>query len=1462
MLRGRESEGADQARERAIRQMEKQERMVTRTRSRASSLVNTTDWVPLGPAPIPLGQVTAPRLPVSGRTISIAIHPTNPDIVYVGTAQGGLYKTTNGGTNWTSLFEFQLETLAIGALTIDPTDINTVYVGTGENGQSADSTVGRGLYIIRNANSATPTLTGPFRLDSTGADVFSGRSIGRVLVNPLNNNTIFLVTAQGTGGNPNTALVAPPRRGLYRSTNAQSASPTFEQIQVTGLPTPNDRTMIDAEMDPANPNLLLVTVVSPVVGAGGDGGVYRTANALDPTPTFTRTLTILNATTSAGRGELTVTRNSVPATTFYVASGEQSTVATGGPACSTGQAGVVRRSTDGGLTWTAPSAMNNATGFCGGQCFYDIAIAVTPDNQTIHLGGAAGNSGAACGAAVMKRSLNGGTTWACNTGQLHADSHALAIAPSNTQIIYAGNDGGIWKSTNNGNTWVTLNNGDINSAQFQGVAVHPFDRNFLMGGTQDNGTICKFGLAWSHCQDGDGGYAIIDDNAADATNVTMYHTFFNQTNSQIRFERATSTAANANGILTWANRGCTNNVPANGINCTDAVLFYMPLAQGPGNPNTLYVGSDRLYRSANRGDTNVVVSQAPLVPATPTNIVITTIGISPQDDNVRIVGMRNGKVFATTTGSSTLTDVTGANFPAPNPADLTRNSIGEAIIDPHNKFTAYVSFTSFSPPAGQQIFKTTNLNDPTPTWTPASNGIPPMPVSALAIDPQDSNIIYAATEIGVYQTTDGGANWAPYGIGLPRVAVFDVKISDVQRYLRIATHGKGVWEIGIPGRQTAVLRNGAATIVNEGCAPANGAIDPGEDVIVNFSITNLAAAPAATENLVVTLLPTGGVTFPSGPVTYGAVAVGATASGEFHFSNSSNCDDTIVLTFHLQDGALDLGNISIPFTLGVQVNSPVSFTQNFDGVGAPALPAGWTTTRSGTGTTPVLWVTTATTPDTAPNAAFGAGSTTPGESILTSPSIPIPAAPVNGTNPGVRLSFRNNYNTESGFDGGVLEISINGGPFVDVITAGGSFVEGGYSGTIGAPPAESTISGRQAWTGSSGGYITTTVVLPAAAYSQNAQLRWRTAYDNGTNPAGGGMRVDTISIYASTRVCCAGACVLNCPDDITVSNDPGQCGAAVNFDIPAFTGNCGITLTTSPENGSFFPVGTTAVTVTATRLDGSSDSCTFDVTVNDTEVPVLSQPTTNPSTLWPPNHQMEDVTVNYTVTDNCPLTCTLSVTSNEAIDGLGDGDTAPDWFVVDDHHVQLRSERSGKGNGRIYTITTSCTDGTHTVTKTSTVLVPKSMKGAWSVISVPTTILGMKDTPTPAATRVMNPFITGVVNFDLPKPSAAKSAKAENLINLALGDLQFQALNYDFRELSGARTQFKGYGKVNNEAGYKYLLTVIDGQAPNGGGVDKFRIKIWNEKTGEVVFDNQKGDGDDADPTTPIGDGKSISYPR
>jgi hypothetical protein len=390
------------------------------------------------------------------------------------------------------------------------------------------------------------------------------------------------------------------------------------------------------------------------------------------------------------------------------------------------------------------------------------------------------------------------------------------------------------------------------------------------------------------------------------------------------------------------------------------------------------------------------------------------------------------------------------------------------------------------------------------------------------------------------------------------------------------------------------------------------------------------------------------------------------------------------------------------------MNSPATFTENFDGVTVPALPASWTTARSSVAAnTAALWVTSTTTPDTAPNSAFGAGGTVASDSSLTSPVIPIPTAPGFGTNPSVRLTFRNNYNTEAGFDGGRLEISINGGPFVEVIAAGGSFVEGGYNGAIGV--TDSIFTGQPAWTGNSGGFITTTVNLPPASYGQNAQLRWHTAYDSGVNP--GGMRIDTISIYASTRVCCSGACTLSCPANISQANDPGVCGAAVTFATATETGNCGGVITSDHHSGDVFPVGTTTVTFTDTRLDGTTATCSFDITVNDTEPPVVSAATVDTPTLWPPNHQMVPITVNYTATDNCTVNCVLTVTSNEPINGLGDGDTAPDWQIIDAHHVLLRSERSGKGSGRIYTITVTCTDPAgNQVVRTVTVTVPHSQK--------------------------------------------------------------------------------------------------------------------------------------------------------
>ncbi len=187
--------------------------------------------------------------------------------------------------------------------------------------------------------------------------------------------------------------------------------------------------------------------------------------------------------------------------------------------------------------------------------------------------------------------------------------------------------------------------------------------------------------------------------------------------------------------------------------------------------------------------------------------------------------------------------------------------------------------------------------------------------------------------------------------------------------------------------------------------------------------------------------------------------------------------------------------------------------------------------------------------------------------------------------------------------------------------------------------------------------------------------------------------------------------VITCPANISVFNDPGLCGAKVNF-TPTATDNCSkVTVTSVPASGSFFPVGTTTVTSTATDSSGNKSSCSFTVKVTDNEPPVISGLGSTPNMLWPPNHKWKDVTVNYTSTDNCGVvSCGLSVTSNQPANGHGDGNTSSDWKIVDDHHIQLRAERSGSGGDRIYTIKVTCTDQYGNSSNSSTtVKVPHNM---------------------------------------------------------------------------------------------------------------------------------------------------------
>jgi hypothetical protein len=318
---------------------------------------------------------------------------------------------------------------------------------------------------------------------------------------------------------------------------------------------------------------------------------------------------------------------------------------------------------------------------------------------------------------------------------------------------------------------------------------------------------------------------------------------------------------------------------------------------------------------------------------------------------------------------------------------------------------------------------------------------------------------------------------------------------------------------------TAVVSNSGTTLQTEGCSPANGVIDPGETVTVNVCLQNFGTLN--TSNLVATLQATGGVTNPSAPQNYGVlVAGGAAVCKTFTFTASGSCGGTLTGTIHLQDGATDLGNTTFTFTMGVL---QVTLSQNFDAVSPPTLPAGWTADVGVNVAGAPLWQTSNSgtpTPaaDSAPNAAFTQDPGNTCDNRIYTPSFMYSGS--------AQMSCRMNYDLEeqttaAAYDAGVLEISINGGAYADIITAGGSWVTGGYNHTgINTGFSNPLLPSRACWSGVSSGFVTTTVNLPAAGAGQPVKLRWRMGSDSSVSHTG--WRVDNVVISGS-YVCCQSA---------------------------------------------------------------------------------------------------------------------------------------------------------------------------------------------------------------------------------------------------------------------------------------------------------------------------------------------------
>jgi hypothetical protein len=298
-----------------------------------------------------------------------------------------------------------------------------------------------------------------------------------------------------------------------------------------------------------------------------------------------------------------------------------------------------------------------------------------------------------------------------------------------------------------------------------------------------------------------------------------------------------------------------------------------------------------------------------------------------------------------------------------------------------------------------------------------------------------------------------------------------------------------------------VLENISAQVSAESCG-VNGAPDPGETVTINIALRNTGSL--ATQNLVATLLPGGGVVNPGPPQTYGAMPInGTSVTRPFSFTVTPSvvCGDQITLTLNLRDAAEDLGNVTIRVQTGTQ---KIAIRQNFDRIQQGQLPPRWTRSETHSNEFELPfdrnWRVSSARSISGPKAVFAKDIQYPGVNQMITPVFNI--STVNA-----RLTFQNWYEFETTFlrnrlyDGSLLEIRIGGGNWQDILAAGGIFESGGYDGPLDAC-CQNPLAGQLGWSGRSGvnptsEFITTAVRLPTSAAGQKVQLRWRVGTDIG-----------------------------------------------------------------------------------------------------------------------------------------------------------------------------------------------------------------------------------------------------------------------------------------------------------------------------------------------------------------------------
>lgn len=729
--------------------------------ARGQNLIQGTNWFPIGPADFSDGQTYGDgRVNASGRATVMAANPSNPNDVWLGTATGGVWHSTNGGVNWLPMSDNEAS-LSIGAIALDgcsATGCATIYAGTGENNIRRDTYYGMGLLVGQMSGGEFPA----FGWTLKGTKFFQFASINNVLLDPStsgSNKTIYVSLSSGVTASATESTItapAPPKGyGIYKSTDQGN---NWNRISIPGA---DGSKPTDLEMDPTNPQILYAGFMGKGIFKTTNGGTsWCPLNPGFPVPSGCTAATGLPDPSSAPFDHVEIATFRLSASTpavLYAIFGNCPDPYGNGVALGGSCTPALFKSTDNGQTWTLQNAAAPPS-----YSRYTHALTIHPsDPKTIYYGGLR-----------LFKSTDSGQTFSGLGNDVHPDHHALIFPdPANPNRIYDTSDGGFASSTNGGASW-TSGNSDLQITGFQSMSWSPLTAR-IIGGSQDNGTEMWLGTRiWEHRDDGDSGSTVMDLDDV----LKMYDVYFD-----IDPRRSTD-----GGMC------CSWTSILNGITTGDAAACYPPFAQGTG-AHPLYVGSNRLYKSTDGGSTWISVSPmlggtSPTFPDIQRSNVVTAIAPAPNNGSRVYIGYYDGQIFVTDGACTTpacWTAIGGA------PKGLPTTVVTRIAVDPTNADIAYATFSGFS--NGPHVFKTTNKGT---TWTSVSTGLPAIPVNTIAIE--TSQVLWVGADDGVYRSSDTGGSWQRAGTGLPHVPVYEIAIDSSRGRLFAGTHGRGAWILTQP----------------------------------------------------------------------------------------------------------------------------------------------------------------------------------------------------------------------------------------------------------------------------------------------------------------------------------------------------------------------------------------------------------------------------------------------------------------------------------------------------------------------------------------------------------------------------------------------------------------------------------------------------------------------------------------